>query len=410
VSDYKLNLISKIVTAVSGLGVSVVLARYLGLVLRGEFAYVLQLSGVLAIVLGMGLNQAFPYYYRRRPVDETYHEFVRLFAIQFVIYSLAAVVLCVVVRNESVVCLVLLLVSTVLYQQMESAMAAYNIRMKIGTNIVGAIGRLGAHIVMVVWLPASLLAPTVISASVWLLMPGYYLVRTARFSQGRVSLGYAREIGAFSWLPMVSALLLVANYNFDTVMLKWLGSARDLGNYAVASGIVVYLWMVSDAIKEVMVSRLVRSRDPRVVLMPLKAALAASLAGVLVVAAGGDFVIPRVFGPDFADSYKLCVILVLGVLSMVYFKILGTYVLADGRRIFYFTVLAVAVILNVAVNLFAIPAFGAMGAAWTCVLSYSVTGVAFVVYFRRVTEIPWRELLWLSPSEARRMGSLIFGG
>ena len=409
-NDYKLNLVSKGVTAASGLVVSVILARYLGLVLRGEFAFIMQASGVLAIVLGLGFSHAFPYFFRQNPTTDTYHKFVQLFVVQFLLYAAAGAVACVVTRDELVICFVLLLVSAVLYQQMESAMAAYDIGLKIRTNIVGSLVRVLAHLGMLVWFSASVLWPTVISTALWLLMSAFYLFRTVRSPGPRVPVKYANQVIAFSWLPMLSALLMVLNYSVDTLLLKWLGTPEDLGNYAVAAGIVIYMWMIPDAIKEVMVSRLVRSKDPRIVLLPLKAALLASLACVLVVGATGAFLIPGVYGSEFRDSYELCVILSIGVLSMVFFKILGTYILADGRRRFYFLVLVVAVILNVVMNMWAIPAFGAVGAAWSCVTSYSVTGIAFVLYFHRVTGLSWRELLWISPLEAQRMRVTITGG
>ena len=74
------------------------------------------------------------------------------------------------------------------------------------------------------------------------------------------------------------------NYGVDVIMLKGLGTGEDLGLYAVAAGIVTYLWVIPDAIKEVLVSRVVRTNDPRTVLRPLKAAV---LAGWLSVVAVG---------------------------------------------------------------------------------------------------------------------------
>ena len=278
------------------------------------------------------------------------------------------------------------------YQQIEAVMSAYNIRLKIRVNMIYSLTRLVAYAVM--WLVASegLWWPVLISVTTCLLSVVLYLGFAVDRPPGRPTLDFARSTYAFGWIPMLTTLLVVLNYSVDIVMMKALGTPEDLGLYAVAAGIVTYLWVAPDAIKEVLMSRVVRTHDPRAVLRPLRAALMAGLVSMVAVVVVGAPLIPRLFGSEYHGVYRLVVILSLGVVAMVYYKVLGVVMLAAGKRVFYFTALATAVFLNVALNWWAIPAFGAVGASWVSVITYSLTGTLFTIYFSRVFHIPLREL------------------
>jgi O-antigen/teichoic acid export membrane protein len=402
VDDYRLNFINKATAITGGLISSVIVARYLGVTARGDLAFVIQTAGLLAIALGLGFNQAFPYYFRSGG-REAYDTFMRIFICQFLIYSVLAIAIIYLVDDLLIQCICAFTVVTVLYQQVESVMAAYRIRLKIWVNIAVAAVRVGAYVAMAILLPPNIVWPLLISCLLWLLAVAAYLVGTGGVPIAVVPRAELRSIISFSWLPMLSSALVIMNYNIDVLMLKWLGDPTDLGLYAVASGIVVYLWVIPDAIKEVLVSRVARTDDVEAVIRPLKAAVAMAAISVVAVWIVGDFMIVFLFGSEFAGAYPILAVLSLGVVSMVYFKILGVVMLAEGRRTFYFATLAVAVAMNVIVNLFAIPAFGAVGAAGVSVLSYSLTGCSFLLYFSRLKQLRARELVIIRAEDVRAL-------
>lgn len=390
--DYASNLGNKGLSLIAGFLTSVMLARYLGVALRGELSFITQLSGLLAILLGLGLNQTFPYYFRRKPNRETYEIFVRYFVLQGVVYALIGTVAVIVTHNQTVFLLALMTVTAVGYQQMESTMAAFDVRLKIRVNIALSTARIILTGVIVVLLPRSLLWPVLLQAGLWLAVVFTYVLATRAKVGSPVSAAHLKGVLRFSWLPMLTAALVVMNYNVDTLMLKALGTQEQLGLYAVAAGLITYFWAVPDAIKEVLVSRVVRSNNPRAILPPLRVAVAATLLTIIAFITVGYWLIPLMYGIEFAGSYSLAAILSLGVISMTYYKVIGVLLLAEGKRGYYFGTLAAAVLTNTTLNLFAIPAYGAVGAAWTSVISYSLTGGLFIFYFCRTKRIKLREL------------------
>lgn len=392
-SDYLWNLVNKGLSVLAGLITSVLLARYLGVVLRGELSFLIQTAGLIAIALGLGFNQTFPFYFKRQPTHATFASFVRVFLGQFVAFGLVGLAIVVVFRTSSTGYLVALAMSAMLYQQMESTLAAVDVRLKIRVNIALSVLRILLNGAMVLWLPESLAWPVAIQVLTWLAAAVAYLILTGVGFGKRNEPGFVRELVTYSWMPMLTSAMVILNYNVDTLMLKALGTPEDLGLYAVAAGLIIYFWVIPDAIKEVLVSRVVRNNDPRAVALPLKAAMVAAAVTIVGFALLGKPFVTLLFGREFAPSYLLAVILSIGVVSMTAYKVIGVTLLADGRRGFYFGSLLTSVVLNIVFNLWAIPAHGAIGAAWVSVATYSITGALFVGYYVRLHSLGFGELL-----------------
>ena len=405
-NDYVLNLVNKLVALISGFAISVVLARHLGVALRGEYAFVTTTASTVAIVLTLGLNQTFSFYYKHRFGEKAYGIFVRIFLGQFALHIAVSIWALAFVRETSAVLIIALLPGLCLYQQFEAAMSVVNVRLKIWANVVLS----GLRVVGVALIAATLTAglwPLVwLHAFLWVLLPLAYILFTRVGAGSRVSLKETALIVRYSFWPMMTALLVVLSYNIDVVFLKFLGSPEDLGLYSVASSLVVYMWAYTDGIKEVLVSRAARSRDPRLVLNPLKLAVYGSVVIIVAFFAIGRWAVPFAYGNEFAGSYTLTVVLSLGVVSMAVYKILGVILLTDGRRAFYFGALCASVGLNCVGNWFTIPEYGAVGAAWTSVASYTFTGVAFLVYYLRKYELGAADLL-LDSNDLRAVKKLI---
>ncbi|MGN7225879.1 hypothetical protein ACTHQW_05980 [Dietzia maris] len=391
--DYSLNLINKLLALFAGFGISVILARHLGVVLRGDYAFIFSVSSTVAIVLGLGLNQTFSYYYKHRLGVGAYGIFARLYLLQLVFHSVIAGLLFLFVSDPIVALIALLLPSLVLYQQFESTLSVVNVRLKIWANLFLSVMRLVGVLIIVLVGPVSLFPLIALHAILWLALPLFYILATGIKVGTKSDFLKKAGIFKFSFVPMVTALLVVLNYNVDIVVLRWLGTPIELGLYSVAASFMVYIWALPDAVKEVVMSRVVRSEGVKPVLRPLRASIYGSLLLVLGFALMGPWFIPLAFGEEYRGSFSIALVLCIGVPSMAIYKIVGVVVLSDGRRSFYFGSLLLAVLVNTGLNLLLIPGYGAVGAAWSSVASYSLTGFLFLFYFVRVYSVRSRELV-----------------
>ena len=62
-----------------------------------------------------------------------------------------------------------------------------------------------------------------------------------------------------------------------------------------------------------------------------------------------------------------------------------------------------SVVVNIVCNLFTIPLWGKMGAALSSVVSYTVAGGLFLIYYLRTYHIAAREVFVFSPAERERL-------
>jgi len=95
----------------------------------------------------------------------------------------------------------------------------------------------------------------------------------------------------------------------------------------------------------------------------------------------------------------------VGIIPMSYFKIIGTLLLAQGKKGVYLGMLTGSVVVNIVCNLVTIPLWGKMGAALSSVVSYTVAGGLFLVYYLRTYQIAAREVFVFSREERAHLAN-----
>jgi O-antigen/teichoic acid export membrane protein len=112
----------------------------------------------------------------------------------------------------------------------------------------------------------------------------------------------------------------------------------------------------------------------------------------LALAAVAPFLVPILFGRPYSASVLPLYVLLPATAMLTVRGMVGSYFIAAGRPGFNAWVQAGSVAVNVAANLWAIPRYGILGAAFASLLSYGVEAIATVVVFRRVTGCGLREV------------------
>lgn len=395
--DYVFNFLNKGFSLVAGLILSIILARYLGVEMRGEYAFIVQTGTLVALFLGFGAAQSLPFFYRK---GSQWYPIIRSLIIQLWIASTLLALGCLVLTGFTMLSLIAITAAVCMgYQQLEVAMAVVNIRLKIRVNILFSIAKVAFLLVAVsVSVPGPWMELWLAICSMWVAWTlsalSYVIFAGGRSTRVPLTSTEVRQVFRFSWLPMLTNVLVVLNYNVDLILVRVLSTATETGIFAVALGLATYLWVGADAIKEVLVSRVVKSNDLHAIVRPLHAALGLTVIGSSLVALFGQPLINLFYGAEFSEAYAPAIILGVGAIAMVWFKVLGVAVLSYGYRGFYFVALFLAVCVNTVLALWLIPPYGAVGAAWAAASSYSCTGLLFLAYFSRKFRIPiWRMLI-----------------
>lgn len=380
-NDYSLNVINKIYTIGIGVLSTAFLTRYLGVEYKGDYSYITQIVLVLTIIFNLGIHQSYSFFYRKNN-GRVFEKYITVYLLQFIIHILLAVTLMFYFDNKNYIYVLLLLPFSVINQQMESTMAIENIRLKIKLHMIIVTLRMISFFVMFLTLKTSLFPPIFLTVLLNIFGVSIYLYYSKPdLKKVRYDREFLFTVVNYSWVPMLTALLINLNYSVDVFFLKNMGTATELGVYSTALGIINYFWLLPDAFKEVLLSKFTKTNSSKAVLTSIKISLLTIISLIIIFIIFGRFAINILYGEEFLGSYLVTVILSLGAVSMVFYKIIGVVLLAEGKRWAYFFSLLISVILNIVANIFFIPIFGMYGAAYASVISYSVCGIIFLMQF-----------------------------
>jgi O-antigen/teichoic acid export membrane protein len=201
---------------------------------------------------------------------------------------------------------------------------------------------------------------------------------------GRADALPAQIAAESGWWPVLllggSRICNILFQSIDVVLLGAMVTARELGQYSAAYRVLVIvfgIYYLATSAAFPALARIERSRESRVL---ITAALAASaMAGVAVALAIRLLSFPiivTVFGPGLVPAAGLLRVLCFAIPFEFVATLVSTVLIADGSNGLMAVGRLAGLIANVALNLVWIPRWGAYGAAWATVASYTVL-VAF---------------------------------
>jgi O-antigen/teichoic acid export membrane protein len=219
-------------------------------------------------------------------------------------------------------------------------------------------------------------------------------VLIASASAAGLAIGWVRaEIGPASWqlnlmlrrvregVGFSFAGTTQASYNdVDKVMLSHYGLNRENGFYTLAYRVIDFATTPIIALESAVLPRFFRfggEKMPDSVRLAVKSAVASVLFGVLI--AGGVLliapIIPHLVGTDFSDvltalRWLCCIPLLRGIHRMT-----GSALTGSGRQSFRTVAQVTVAVVNLALNLWLIPVYGWIGAAWSSVASDGLLAV-----------------------------------
>lgn len=221
--------------------------------------------------------------------------------------------------------------------------------------------------------------------------------RASGSSEGRDEGGlrHLRRAAAFGIKTYLANALQFLNYRLDIFILNAVGTQAAVGHYSVAVSVTSLGWLLPRALAAMVFPRvaaltagvgddaaatreLVETKSLRHIGL-LVAVSTAGLAGVLLV------LVRPLFGSDFEPAIALGLILLPGVALLGIASVLMASVVGRGlpRYSVYLALLSTPPTIGLYALL--IPPFGATGAAAASSVSYALSFVLAVVFFRRAT-------------------------
>lgn len=392
---YVFSVITRIISVVTGLGYTVLYSRYLGAELRGTAAVINNYTEMIMLVLCFGMYQAYPYF-KKLSEENKYNEFINNVSGFFLIYCAIAAALIFIVRPSADVCVIMVLIPLSMgIKQFNYVVLIENPKIRNITQIVIELMDIAFLGALALFTKASyfycilfLIVRAVFTFALAvqnLKVPIYKIRPTVRQSWKYIRYGF---------LPMVTLILMEINYKVDVIMLERMDiSKADIGVYSLGVMIAQKLWLIPDALKDILTGKLASGKSEEEVSKITRISLWVTFICVLGMAAVGEPLIRLVFGAEYDGAYMVFINIALGVLGMVFYKMIYAYNVVNGHKNVNFVLLLIAAVSNVVLNYFLIKSMGINGAAIASTVSYCICGLGFLFYFVRTTEQSAKNLL-----------------
>jgi O-antigen/teichoic acid export membrane protein len=191
---------------------------------------------------------------------------------------------------------------------------------------------------------------------------------------------------AYGFQAYIGAVLSIATYNMDVLMLGALTNAQSVGYYYLAGSVAYMVSLPVYGMSKALFARMTTA--VRLETRWLSFAWASGLTGAALVIVLAHPVIPIAFSNRYAPAIALIPPLALAETVRGVTTVYNTFLSGQGRGRELRRAALVLTASNLALNFALIPPFGARGAAWASLGALVVNLAAHVVVYRRVLRAP----------------------
>lgn len=187
----------------------------------------------------------------------------------------------------------------------------------------------------------------------------------------------------------IALFVINVNYRLNTILLGYFQKAENVGVFSVGVNFAEVLKEVPLAIGLVLFSRSANWQKHELSEGIKKVALLSRVLFLLMFIVAGfvgiavTILIPFLYGSAFANSVTVTWILLPGIVVLSIFLVINLFVAGQGRPDLSIKAFAPAIIINVLIAVWAMPRWGANGAALASSVSFICATLFFVFIFRR---------------------------
>lgn len=227
-----------------------------------------------------------------------------------------------------------------------------------------------------------------------LLLPILSGVRSRRDEPARVPM--IARYGGRTWIGTLSGILML---RLDQVLLVPLAGARQLGYYAVAVSLAEIPAAALLAVRDVAFAASTDRGDPSLVARACRLVVLVSVPLCILGMALAPVVLPLAFGESFSAAVPMAQILFAASVPSGITTVLTAGLFGANRPGLVSAAQLCALALTVLGVFALVPSIGAMGAAWTSLVAYSLAATLSTSAMRRATGIKPRDLLLPGPAD-----------
>ena len=399
-NEYIVAILTKVIMVFMGLVESIILARYLGAELRGQVSYINSIVQIGYVVATFGIYTAYPYYRQKESKEAIMDRMLSITYVMFGIYIIVALLVAFLFKINMEYIYIAILIPVFFYDKIISFIFLIET-----TNKINAIVLLASLVKLIYYGGLYIVAPKTLGwgISTLIIAPAIesiYFTFNLRFN---FSLKYCKPSSlipliSYGILPMIALLMTTLNYRIDVIMLRQYDtiSLSDIGVYSIGITLAEKVLLVSDAVKEILLSKLAKGKGESEVAKVMRLCFFVSFLMAIAVSLASKMFISILYGSEYNGAETVTNISVWGTIFMVYFKMISQYNVANRRQKYNVIFLGAAILLNVILNSLFIPIIGINGAALATAIGYCFSSLIFVVYFHKISNINYRDMLFIN--------------
>jgi len=261
----------------------------------------------------------------------------------------------------------------------------FDVKAAIATNIVS-------------WLLAAILLLCLIRQ----IIGSFQVFRIKSYFKNALQYGFKVYLGStVGWL----------HYHVDIFLINILSNPLAVGFYSVAVIIIEKLWMISQAAGVVLFPH-VSSEANEDKLRKFTPLVCRNILVITCIAAIILFFLSRVlivtfYSMKFVNSIVPFQILLIGAVTMSGWRILAVDIYGRGRPELNIYISSMCLLLNVLLNLFLIPKYGIVGAAWATSCSYTLAFVLITIVYHKLFDVEITDMILIKISDLKFYGNFV---
>jgi O-antigen/teichoic acid export membrane protein len=410
---------ANVAVPVSALLTGPLLARYLGVADRGALAAVLAPLQLVTMLAALGMPEAVAYFVagRRAPMGQALRVGLVVGLLSGLVAAAALIVLAPVLLRKApeyvglMRWMCVLVITSMAMAAVRSA--AHGMRR---FDLMNAERWLSVFTRLPLLLVFALAGALTVTSAAWITygtgaasMLVLWLILRERGEEVAADPRLARNLLAFgvpAWIGSVASFLVL---RIDQALIAPLVGVVQLGYYAVAVSLAEVPSTLHLAVRDVMFAAATNRADPHLIADGSRVLLLVTTGFACAGAALCPWVLPLLFGDGFEPAVRMAQILLFAGIPAGVSAAVGAGLLSAGqprgRSIAQLAGLAV----NVALLFVLVPSVGAIGAAWTAVVSYTLIAGLSVLLFARHTDVTVRECLLVRRRDVAAVRRLAVG-
>jgi O-antigen/teichoic acid export membrane protein len=203
--------------------------------------------------------------------------------------------------------------------------------------------------------------------------------------------------------PLAVSTLAVGIYHrIDQVMLHKMVNDQALGNYVAAVRLTEFINLLPIAVMTSLfpiLSQTAREapRFRHYLQLSFRALMAIAFGVCIVMTLFAGPIVHLLYGAKFAAAGPLLAVLIWSEVPVFFGVVIGGGLVAKNLQNYLPVSTGIGAVVNVVLNMYLIPRWGAMGSAWATNISYTLAAILFFLVFQRSRPFAWLGFCILVP-------------